>query len=107
MASHLADTNLLLRFVDSASPHHLAARNAVTLLLAQGHEIYVTPQNILEFWSVATRPLTANGLGWTVAQTAEECRQILEQFPLLEDRPAVLPECLRLVETCGISGRRA
>ena len=107
MADYLADTNLLLRFIDSASPQHPIAKSAVTLLLAQGNEIYITAQNVLEFWSVATRPTTANGLGWSVSRTADECREILEQFPVLEDRPAILTESLALVEAHGISGRRA
>jgi predicted nucleic acid-binding protein len=106
MFSYLLDTNILLRLVDRASIHNAVAVAAVSRLLAAGHDIYVTAQVLIEFWSVATRPLVVNGLGWQVARARDEVDEILNRFPLLEDSPDVFPNWLRLVEDTGTSGRQ-
>ena len=69
MGSYLADTNLLLRLADPASEQHAIATQALAQLLGQGDEVYVTPQNLIEFWAVATRPVEANGFGWISERT--------------------------------------
>ncbi|MBO9336264.1 MAG: hypothetical protein J7455_16480 [Roseiflexus sp.] len=40
-----------------ASPHHALAVDALVALLERGNEIYLTAQNLIEFWSVASRPI--------------------------------------------------
>ena|SRR2546430_2253789 len=65
MGSYLADTNLLLRLADPDSEQHAVATEALARLLGQGHEVYLTPQNFIEFWAVTTRPVEGNGFGWT------------------------------------------
>ncbi len=72
MATYLADTNLLLRLADPASLQHLIATDALARLLRQGDEVFLTPQNFVEFWAVATRPVEANGFGWDSKRTARE-----------------------------------
>ena len=64
----LVDTNILLR---SAQPNHALcpqATQAVTKLLRQKDSVFFCPQNIAEFWNVATRPAEANGLGFSTAR---------------------------------------
>jgi predicted nucleic acid-binding protein len=51
----LLDTNLLGRLTDSADPLSEAARQAVHTLLAKGERLIIVPQNLYEFWAVATR----------------------------------------------------
>jgi hypothetical protein len=48
----------------------------------------MTPQNFIEFWSVAPRPRAVNGLGFTPDQ-AEAAVQELEQ--LFPSRPILQP----------------
>ena len=72
MATYLADTNLLLRLADPASPQHSIATQALAGLLARSDEVYLTPQNFIEFWAVATRPVEANGFGWSSERTSKE-----------------------------------
>ena len=48
MATYLADTNLLLRLADPASPHHAVATDALARLVGEGNEVYLTPQNFIE-----------------------------------------------------------
>lgn len=74
MATYLADTNLLLRLADPASPQHTVATQALAQLLRKGDEVYLTPQNFIEFWAVATRPLDVNGFGWSRERTTKEGR---------------------------------
>lgn len=61
--SILADTNILLRRTQPDHPSHTLAVESVAKLLAAGEPVYFTPQNIAEFWNVATRPAVNNGLG--------------------------------------------
>ena len=49
MATYLTDTNLLLRLADPASPQHFIAPQALARLLRQGDEVFLTPQNLIEF----------------------------------------------------------
>ncbi len=77
MATYLLDTNVLLRFLDTNSPLNPLKRQAVTALRFQGHSIKICSQNIVELWAVATRPLAANGFGWSLTQTRSEVDRLL------------------------------
>ena len=70
--SYLVDTNVLLRSSQRTHPMSAVADNAVSTLLTQGEILCVTPQNLIEFWAVATRPLANNGLELTIDQAQKE-----------------------------------
>jgi len=106
MANFLLGTNVLLRMSDGNASTHLLAGNAVATLLARKDKVYITAQNFIEFWAVATRPLDANGLGWTTQRTTTEIEQFLNRFPLLEDSPDILSRWLTLVTTYDIKGKK-
>ena len=55
--SYLLDTNILLRLVQKNSPVYADTRKAVQTLHARQEKLYIVPQNLVEFWAVATRPL--------------------------------------------------
>jgi len=63
--TYLADTNIVTRRILSSDAHHILVRAAVDRLLLLGETVHVTARNLVEFHAVATRPLTANGLGLT------------------------------------------
>ena len=107
MTAYLADTNIIVQWVLPHDPLCPAATASVKLLLHQGHSVYVGVQNLIEFWSVATRPSSANGLGMSPVQAARELDRIEALFPLLEDSPAIYREWRQLAETCEVSGREA
>jgi predicted nucleic acid-binding protein len=65
--SVLVDTNILLRRIQPDHAQHALAIDSVARLLASGELVYFTWQNISEFWNVMTRPITANGLGFSPA----------------------------------------
>lgn len=83
--NYLADTNILLRLAQTNSPHHAEAEKAVEKLLKQGDTLFITLQNVSEFWNVCTRPAAKNGLGFTISQTEAELSKIEQVFDLLPD----------------------
>jgi predicted nucleic acid-binding protein len=106
MATYLADTNLLLRLADPASAQHPVATQALARLFRQGDEVFLTPQNFIEFWAVATRPVAANGFGWNGERTAREVDDQQKRFPLLADSPEVFTRWLDLVKQLPVTGKR-
>jgi predicted nucleic acid-binding protein len=108
----LLDTNLLGRLTDSADPLYRAARKAVHTLLAKGERLIIVPQNLYEFWAVATRkpgvlPAGQNGLGMTPEQASQWVRFFQRRFTLLPDREELLTHWHALVKTLGIKGLRS
>lgn len=101
---YLADTNFLLRFVDRSNLLNPIIRSARKKLRANNDELVTTPQNCIELWNVATRPVARNGLGLTPIDAERMLRLIERLFPLISDSPAVYPEWRRLVATFGVSG---
>ena len=106
MATYLADTNLLLRLADPASPQHPIAAGALARLLSLGSEVYLTPQNLIEFWAVATRPVEANGFGWNSERTAKEVTDFQARFPMLVESPEIFLHWLELVKGLPVHGKR-
>jgi len=107
MASYLADTNILLRLADTPSPQNPIAARAVAALFRERHEVFITAQNIVEFWAVATRPRENNGFGWTLDRTRAEVHTLREKFPFLPEGPEVFVQWIRLVDTVPVTGKRA
>jgi predicted nucleic acid-binding protein len=103
----LLDTNILGRMVEVGHPQHRLAHDAADALGRRGDVLYLVPQGLYELWAVATRPLTANGLGFTPNQAAAELARLQTLFPLLSDTPAIFPEWQRLVVAHQVSGKVA
>lgn len=101
----LVDTNILLRRAQTDHVMHSDASQSVAELLQSGTTLFITPQNLYEFWTVATRPTTSrNGLGWTTQQCAVEIEQLLKTFVLVLDTPNLYHEWYRLVSTYNVNG---
>jgi predicted nucleic acid-binding protein len=107
MSNYLLDTNIILRFTDTNSVEYDLIKNAISQILVEGGQCFITSQVITEFWVVATRPMTVNGLGWTVEKTEQAVQMLINQFDLLEETPAIFPQWLSLVTSHKISGKRA
>ena len=89
MTQYLLDTNILLRGSDPNSSNYALVRDTVNQIIQQGGNCLITPQVLIEFWVVATRPLDVNGLGWPPQKTHQEINSLLTQFSLLEDTPEI------------------
>jgi len=103
--SYLVDTNVLLRSVQASHPMHSAAVGAINLLL-KDEIVSVIPQSFIEFWAVATRPRTANGLGLTVGEVAVRISVIKSTLRLLPDVDGVFEEWERLVVHHEVLGKQ-
>jgi predicted nucleic acid-binding protein len=100
----LVDTNILLR---SAQPNHplcSQATHAVSKLLRQEDSVFICPQNIAEFWNVATRPTDRNGLGFSHEEVSREVASIEESLTLLPDVPAIYAAWKRLMHDQKVQG---
>ena len=104
--SLLIDTNVLLRLADDQSPEHSVAELAVEYFLARSITLFISTQVLVEFWAVATRPDSVNGLGWSTATAAEKIRALRGQFPILAETPDVLDRWFELVIRCKVTGKR-
>jgi predicted nucleic acid-binding protein len=104
---YLVDTNVLMRYVEVASAQHGAAVNAIAALVASGDALYITPQNLIEFWVSATRPITVNGLGQAPAQVALLVARFQITFTMLPDTAAIFAEWERIATGYGVIGKQA
>ncbi len=101
---YLIDTNTLLRFADRTHPLYPIVRMTMDKLRNTGHQLQISSQNCIEFWNVATRPVTKNGFGLTPA-TADHLLGLVEQiFPLLPDHPETYSIWRQLVLDFNVSG---
>ena len=105
--AYLADTNLLLRGAEQGHPMQEDALQAIATLVRRGEAVHLVPQNLFEFWAVATRPKDRNGLGLTAAEAEAELVRLEMQFPVLPDSGQIYQEWRRLVSAYGVVGVRA
>jgi predicted nucleic acid-binding protein len=104
--SYLVGTNVLLRSVQKSHPMQSDAVRAINLLLRNPEPVSVIPQNLIEFWAVATRPETNNGLGLSVDETARQITSFKSLFTLLPDTDGVFKEWERLVTHHLVLGKQ-
>lgn len=104
----LADTNIVLRYVQQDAEQHAEVEAAIDRLMGRGDELVLVPQVMYEYWVVATRPYgTANGLSYTTEEASTALRLLSGAFALLPDPPELFITWLNLVVTHQVSGRQA
>jgi predicted nucleic acid-binding protein len=103
-ASYLLDTNIFLRLVKRNNAEFPVVRRAIHTLRGRGARLCYVSQNIVEFWSVCTRPAGRNGLGLTVNQTVRRVNRIERAFVLLPDNERIHQDWRRLVEDFSVRG---
>src|SRR5437879_719574 len=103
----LVDSNILVRVANVADPQHWLAKDAIAKLLNKKEELCVVPQNFYEFWVVATRPTSVNGLGYTSAQAENELAIFKQEYVLLDEQPGCFAEWEKLVTHHAIIGKNA
>ncbi len=103
----LIDTSTLLRTLQPRHAQHEAATRALEVLPKQGRELHIVPQNLIELWVVATRPVEQNGLGLSPAAAGTELRRLKSMLPLLPETPALYQAWESLVIQHQVSGKPA
>jgi predicted nucleic acid-binding protein len=101
---YLADTNILLRLMHRGDPEHRLVREALRLLRRRGERIFFAPQNLVEFWRVCTRPVSANGFGLSIAETNRRAKVIERLYSLAPEVPDVHVLWRELVVNHSVSG---
>jgi predicted nucleic acid-binding protein len=101
---YLVDTNILLRSCQPNHPLYSLTVNAVETLLKREEELYLAPQNIVEFWNVSTRPLDKNGLGMSPQQAEMEVNKIEASLTVKLDIPQIHQQWRDLVTRYSVKG---
>jgi predicted nucleic acid-binding protein len=104
--AYLLDTNVLARLANVADAQHAVAAHTVIELHRRGELLHITPQVLIEFRSLATRPAALNGLGLPAVDTETQAAGFEASFPLLPDTPAIYPAWKTLVTALGIVGKQ-
>ncbi len=103
--SYLVDTSIIIRTIHSGSPQQMTAVTALATLRTQGETLCVVPQNLIEFWAVATRPISANGLGLSIEEAETEMAQIKFHFVLKTENETIFENWENLVKNYRVSGK--
>jgi len=103
-ARYLLDSNILARLSETRSRQHSLTRRAVDALTQSGAVLCITPQNLIEFWNLATRSLTQNGLALPTATACAEVAKHRANFILLPDRADIFPKWEQLVSSYNVRG---
>jgi predicted nucleic acid-binding protein len=103
---YLLDANVLVRLANSTDALHTTALNAVDELDRRGEILHRTPQTLIEFRNVATRPVNLNGLGMATVDVEVEVAAYESQFPLLEDTPDIYPAWKAMVSALVVTGKQ-
>lgn len=101
----LIDTSALLRTLQIRHPQYEVITRALELLPQQGRRLHIVPQNLIELWAVATRPVDQNGLGFTPGHTLLEIQRMKAMFVLLPETSAIYPAWESLVTHYGVIGK--
>lgn len=104
--AYLIDTTILGRLANATDPQHVVAARAVLELHRSGEVLHLTPQVLIEFRNVATRPVTVNGLGLSAADTETQASTFEARFPLLADTSDIYPAWKAVVSALGIIGKQ-
>jgi predicted nucleic acid-binding protein len=102
----LLDTNVLVRLANVADPKYPIADKAVFELHRRGETLHITPQNLIEFRNVATRPKAANGLELPIPDAEAKAAEFEALFPLLPETKDIFPAWKALVASAGVIGKQ-
>jgi predicted nucleic acid-binding protein len=103
---YLIDTTILVRLANTGDAHHAVAARAVLELHRRGEILHVTPQVLIEFRNVATRPKAVNGAGLPIADAEAHAATFEARFSLLPETPDIYPAWKALVGALGVIGKQ-
>src|SRR5258708_19655454 len=103
---YLIDTSVLARLANTADAQYPTADRAVMELHQRRETLHVTPQNLVEFRNMATRPRAVNGLGLSAVDAEAKAAVFEAAFPLLAETPDIYPAWKALVARLGAIGHQ-
>ena len=105
--SILIDTNVLIRGMSATMAQHHEAKTAIDHLQSRGWETAIVPQVLYEFWSVATRPVEANGLGFDQKQAWTDLQWLRTHHIFYAENATLYPLWETLIHSIPVSGKNA
>ena len=106
MSRCLIDTSVLVRLANNSDPMKPIAKAAIDYLNQRFFEIYICPQNLVEFRNAVSQPIENNGLGLS-AHLADEMIESLERlYLMLPETPKIFPLWKSLVSTHQVLGKQ-
>ncbi|MCA9048395.1 MAG: PIN domain-containing protein [Planctomycetaceae bacterium] len=105
----LVDTSILVRLVRGPDDAHFEVTVAALEMLRSRRDVpVVVPQNLYEFWVVATRPVENNGLGLSPQEANDELTAFgTPLFRRLLDERGILPHWQDVVVANSVRGKLA
>lgn len=104
--AYLIDTSILARLANQVDAQRALAAHAVLELHRRGEMLHLTPQVMVEFRNLATRPVARNGLGFSAADTEAQAAGFEASFPLLAETPDIYPAWKALVGALQVIGKQ-
>lgn len=104
--AYLIDTTILGRLANVRDVQHSGAARAVFELHRHGEVLHRTPQVLVEFRNVATRPAAVNGLGLSAVDAEALAATYEARFPLLPETPDIYPAWKALVGALAVAGKQ-
>ena len=104
--AYLVDTNVLGRMANKSDAQHKVALHAAIELHRRGEILHLTPQVLIEFRNIATRPIAQNGLGLSALDTEALAAGFESAFPLVVETVDSYPAWKGLVAGLGIIGKQ-
>jgi len=102
----LVDTSVLVRLREQDNPLRWVCEQSIRQLRQQQHEMCLCTQMLIEFWSVATRPVEANGLGMSPEQAFEDCERFLRLATFLPEPEDIFDRWLHIVRQYAVKGKQ-
>ena len=102
----LLDTNVLLTATDEGRTGHDRALKVVNEWPALGTILYTSGQIIREYITVATRPLSHNGLSLAMAQALANAHAFRQRMRLLAEDAKVATRLIVLLEEIKCAGKQ-
>jgi predicted nucleic acid-binding protein len=103
---YLIDTSILGRLANASDVQHSVAARAVMALHRRGEVLHITPQVMVEFRNVATRPVAVNGMGLSAADAEALAATFEARFRLLAETSDIYPAWKALVAGLAVIGKQ-
>jgi predicted nucleic acid-binding protein len=102
----MLDTNVLLSATDALRHGHKQALQVLGQWPDSGTALFLSPQVVREYLTVATRPVDCNGLGMPVSVALDNVRLLCKRTALLVEDDVVCKRLLGLLADVECAGRQ-
>jgi len=102
----LLGTNMLLRSKQRNSSQFSEISEKLLSFVEQD-ELVIAPQNVYEFYVVATRPVDVNGFGLSIDEAITEVANLIDTYQLLPETEEIFQRWQELVQEFKVEGKAA